>query len=57
MSGTATPSSTDGTTQKRTDEKPTCPNGHVFCPVDNPGARADALECHDCEVIDGVIDA
>jgi hypothetical protein len=48
MSGTATPSSTDGTTDKRTDDQPTCPNGHVFCPVENPDAGDDALECFDC---------
>jgi hypothetical protein len=57
MSSTNPSVTTADTTQKRTDEKPTCPNGHVFCPVDNPGARADALECHDCAVIDGVIGA
>jgi len=33
-----------------TDDEPTCPNGHVFCPVENSGARDDALECFDCFV-------
>lgn len=51
----ANPSPTTGdTTDKRTDDEPTCPHGHVFSPVANPGARDDALECHDCAVIDGV---
>jgi hypothetical protein len=29
------------------DEQPTCPNGHWFCPVDNP-AVGDRLECFKC---------
>jgi len=33
-----------------TDDEPTCPHGHVFCPVENPNARDDALECFDCFV-------
>jgi len=27
---------TTDTTQKRTDDEPTCPNGHACCPVANP---------------------
>jgi len=33
-----------------TDDESTCPNGHVFCPVENTAARADALVCFDCFV-------
>jgi hypothetical protein len=52
---TTNPSLTTGdTTQKRIDEESTCPHGHRFCPVENPDARDDALECHDCAVVDGV---
>lgn len=50
MSETPAPSTTDGTADNGTDDEPTCPNGHVFCPVENPGARDDALECFDCFV-------
>ena len=32
------------------DEENTCPHGRAFCPVDNPDARTDALECFDCFV-------
>jgi hypothetical protein len=50
MSETPAPSTTDGTADNGTDDEPTCPNGHVFCPVENPSARDDALECFDCFV-------
>jgi len=56
MSRTNPSTTTADTTQKRIDDKPTCPNGHGFCPVENPSARDDALECFDC-VVEGLIDA
>lgn len=35
------------TSEKRTDDEPTCRNGNSWCPVDNPTVE-DALECFDC---------
>jgi len=50
MSRTNPSVTTADTTDNSTDDQPTCPNGHVFCPVDNPAAREDALKCFDCFV-------
>lgn len=31
-----------------TDDEPTCPNGSIVCPVDNPARDDSKLECFDC---------
>ena len=54
MSSNAMAAEKSAATTDDAGDQPTCPNGHVFCPVENPGARADALGCHDCAVIDTV---
>jgi len=50
MSATNTPELEPSGNDGSTDDEHTCPHGRAFCPVDNPDARADALECFDCFV-------
>jgi len=43
--GSASGGNADGDADTGAD---TCPNGHFFCPVENPAASDDALRCYDC---------